>query len=78
MICHICGKNNYANMCPDREEITQGKKANKAEETPKKEVPPTKVSVNLTIREDWEDDSNYGGLVFCQVTAGNAVDKNMR
>ena len=25
VICHICGKNHYANRCPDREDSTQGK-----------------------------------------------------
>ena len=34
VICHICGKNHYVNRCPDREESTPGKKADKAEETP--------------------------------------------
>ena len=74
VIFHICGKNNYAKMCPDREEIKPGKKADKAEETPKKESPPTMASVNLTIREDWGDNTNYGGLMFCQVTVGTAVE----
>ena len=36
VICHICGKNHYDNRCPDKEESTPGKKADKAEETPKK------------------------------------------
>ena len=36
VICHICGKNLYTNRFPDREEITPGKKADKAKETPKK------------------------------------------
>ena len=30
VICHIYGKNHYANRCPDREESTVGKKADKA------------------------------------------------
>ena len=46
----------------------------KAKETPKKETPPTKASVKLTIGEDWEDDTNYGGLMFCQVMAGTEVE----
>ena len=74
VICHICGRNHYANRCPDREEITPGKKADKAEEKPKKEIPPTKASVNLTIEEDWDDDTKYGGLMLCQVTAGTEVE----
>ena len=35
VICHICGKNHYANRCPDREYGTPGKKADKAEDTPR-------------------------------------------
>ena len=31
VICHICGKNHYANRCPEREESTPGKKVDKAE-----------------------------------------------
>ena len=51
VICHICGKNHYANRCPDREDGTQEKKATKAEDTPRAGSPPTKASVNLTIGE---------------------------
>ena len=36
VICHICGKNHYANRFLEREESTPGKKADKAERTPKK------------------------------------------
>ena len=36
MICHICGKNHYANRCPDRDDGTSGKKVDKAEDTPRK------------------------------------------
>ena len=43
VICHICGKNHYANRCPGREDGTPGKKAEKAEDTPRKEIPPTKA-----------------------------------
>ena len=74
VICHIYGKNNNANRCPDREESTPGKRANKAEETPQTESPPTKASVNLTIGENWGYNTNYGGLMFYQVTAGNTVE----
>ena len=42
--------------------------ADKAEDTPRKEIPPTKASVNLTIGEDWGDNTNYGSLIFCQLT----------
>ena len=28
----------------------------------------------MTIGEDWGDDTSYGGLMFCQVTAGNTVE----
>ena len=52
VICHICGNNQYTNRCPDREDVTPGKKEDKAENTPRKEIPPTKVSVNLIIGED--------------------------
>ena len=46
VICHICGKNQYDNRCPDKEYSTPEKKA---EDAPRKESPPTKASVNLTI-----------------------------
>ena len=49
MIFHICGKNHYASRCPDMEDVTPGKKSDKAQDTPRKETPPTKASVNLTI-----------------------------
>ena len=75
LICHICGKNHYADRCPDREDRTPVKKDDKAEDTPRKEIPPTKASVNLTIREDWGGDANYRGLMFCQVTSGTAVEQ---
>ena len=58
LICHICGNNQYANRCPYREESTPINKAGKAEESPKKESPPTKASVNLTIGEDWVYDTS--------------------
>ena len=29
----------------------------------------------MTIREDWGDDTNYGGMVFYQVTSGTAVEQ---
>ena len=74
MIFHICGKNHYANRFPDREDRTPVKKDDKAEDTPRKESPPTKASVNLTIGEDWGDDTNYGGLMFWKVTAGTVFD----
>ena len=45
VICHVCGKNHYAKRCRDREQSTPGKKADKAEEIPKKEIPPTKASL---------------------------------
>ena len=40
VICHICGKNHYANRCPDKEDGTPGKKSDKAEDTPRKVKPP--------------------------------------
>ena len=64
VIFHICGENQYANRCPYREDGTPGKKADKAEDNPRKESPPTKASVNLKIGEDWGDDTNYGALIF--------------
>ena len=75
VICHICEKNHYANRCLDREYGTPGNKSDKTKDTLIKETPPTKASVNLTIREDWVDDTNYGGLMFCQVKPGTAVDQ---
>ena len=77
VICHICGKNHYANRCPDREEIVSKKKAEKVEDTPKKESTPKKASVNVTIGEDWGDGTDYGGLMFCQVTAETATNKTL-
>ena len=62
-------------MFLDREDRTPVKKDDKAEDTPRKESPPTKASVNLTIREDWGGDTNYGGLMFCQVTTGTTVEQ---
>ena len=76
VICHICGKNHYENMLPDREENAQGKKVDKVEDTSKKERPPTKASVNMMSGEDWGDNTNYGGLMLCQVTAENANNKD--
>ena len=73
MICHICGKNHYDNRYLYNEEIIPGNYVDKAEETPKKEIPPTKASINLMIGENWEGDTKYGGLMLFQVTAGNAV-----
>ena len=49
VICHICVKNHYANRCLDSEDGTLGKKVYKTEDTPRKEIPPNKASVNLTI-----------------------------
>ena len=49
VICHIYGKNRYTNRCPDREESAPEKKADNAVKNPKKEIPPTNTSVNLTI-----------------------------
>ena len=51
------------------------KNADKAEDTPRTETPPTKASVNMTIGEYWEEDTNYGGLIFCQVTTVTAVEQ---
>ena len=42
------------------------------EDTPGAETPPTKASVNLTIGEDWGYNTNYGGLMFYQVTLGQS------
>ena len=51
------------------------KTAEKDEDNPRKEIPPTKASVNLKIGEDWGDDTNYAGLMFCQVMADTAVEQ---
>ena len=59
-MCHIFVKNHCANMCPDRGESAPEKKADKAEENPKKESSPTNESVNMTIGEDWVYDTDYG------------------
>ena len=48
VICHVCGKNQYANRFPDREDSTSEKKAEKFEDTPEKESAPEKSSVNVT------------------------------
>ena len=49
VICHICGKNHYANMYPDREESASEKKAETVEYTPNKENTLEKALVNVTI-----------------------------
>ena len=74
VICQICGKNHHANKFLDREDGTPIKKADKAKDNPRKESPPTKAPVNLTIGEDWGGDTNYGGLVLFKVKAGTAVE----
>ena len=43
---------------------------------PRRENPPAKASVNVTAGEDKGDNTDYGGLMLCQVTAGTTVDKN--
>ena len=73
MVCDLCGKNHYSNRCPDREKSAPEKKSDKVKDTPKKKSAPTKASVNVTIGQDWGDDTDYGGLMFCQVTAETAV-----
>ena len=75
LICQIYGKNHYVNRCSDREHGTPGKKSDKASDTPRTESLPTKASVNLKIGKDWGDNTNYGGLFFCQVTTGTAVEQ---
>ena len=62
-------------MCPDREERASKKKAEEVEENPRKESDPGKSSVNVTIGEDWEGNTDYGGLMFCQVMADNTKNK---
>ena len=52
------------------------KKSEQVKDTPKKESAPTKASVNVTIREDWGGDTDYRSLIFCQVTAETATNKN--
>ena len=42
-IYHRCVKNHYTDRCPEREESTTKKEADKVEDTPKKESAPTKV-----------------------------------
>ena len=75
VICHTCGKYHYANRCLDREESAPENKAYKVEDTPKKESAPTKASVNVAIGEDWGDNTNYSGLMFYQVKAEAATNK---
>ena len=75
-ICHICGKNNYAERCPYREENALKNKSKKVKDTPEKKITPTKVSVNETIGEDWGGGTNYGGLMFCQFTVDTATNKD--
>ena len=64
MVCHICRKNHYTNRCTYREESVPNNKAEKVEDTPKKETAPTKALVNVTIRDDWGEDTDYGVLVL--------------
>ena len=51
------------------------KKSDKIKDTPKKEGAPTKASVNVAIGEDWGDNTNYSGLMFYQVKAETATNK---
>ena len=76
VICHICGNNRYANMCPYREERSPKKKAEKVKDTPNKESAPTKASVNGTIGEDWRYNNDYRGQIFCQVMAETATNED--
>ena len=75
MICDICGKNHYTNMCPYMEEGSPNKKSYKADDTAKKESTPPKALVNVTIGKYWGDDTDYGGLMFFQVMAETASTK---
>ena len=74
-ICHICGNNHYTNRFPDREESAPRNKSEKVEDTPKKEITPTKAPFNMTIGEDWGDNADYGGLMLCQVKEDTATNK---
>ena len=56
VIFHTCVNNHYDNRCPGREYGTLGKKEDEAEDTRRKEIPPTNASVNITIGEYWGDD----------------------
>ena len=76
VICHIFGKNHYTNRCPDREESALESKSDNFEDTPKKQSAPTEVSVNVTIGEDRGDNTDYGGLMFCQVMAETATNED--
>ena len=66
------------NMCPDREESVPEKKSDKVEDTPNKESAPTKESVSARIGVDWDDDTDYGGPMFCQVTSETATNKDTK
>ena len=57
-------KNHYDNRCLDREEITPKNKADKVEYTPKKESVHKKSSVNVTIREDWDNNTDLPDQVI--------------
>ena len=78
VICHVCSNNHYANMCPDREQ-SASKKSQKSLRTPARmKVSPQKVSVNVTIGEDWGDDTDYGSRMFYQVTVETATNKTLK
>ena len=74
-LCHICGNNHYTNRFPDREESAPRNKSEKVEDTPKKEITPTKAPFNMTIGGDWGDNADYRGLMLCQVKEDTATKK---
>ena len=77
VICHICGKKHYKKRCPYREESASDKKAEKVEDIPNKESAPKKPSINVTIEEDWGDNTDCSNLMLFQVTAEITTDKNL-
>ena len=40
VICHVCGKNHYANKCPDREESATKKNHRRLRTPPRRKLPP--------------------------------------
>ena len=54
------------------------KNTENVDDTPKKESAPEKASVNITIGEDWGDNTNYSSLMVYQVTEDTVPNKTLK
>ena len=76
VVCHMCGKNHYANKCPDREESVTKKNKRRLKTSPRFKVPPKNHRSMLRSGDIVGGDTDYSGLMFCQVTS--ATIKNLK